>query len=256
MNNLIKMEWYKLRTTKMFYVLLGVVFGINVLLNAVIPVLFRLIAPDQALSLSKISDMISSPMSIGLLMLCVFMSAVSFLYSDFTGGYIKNIAGQVKRRGNIAIAKFVVVGIHNLIFFVVGSASCVLGAALGGRLSLEGNIGSALLTLLLKWLLSMAIASIFLFITVGLNSKTFAVIAAVIFAVNALSLAYLGINTAVATVFKWQNFSFGDYMPDALMGSVNVETGSLVVNALIVSAVFIVGFLLLTVKTFESRDVK
>lgn len=256
MTNLIKMEWYKLRTTKMFYVLLCVVFGVNILINASIPMLMRLIAPDQPVKATAIADVMSSPMSAGLLMLCVFMSAVSFLYSDFTGGFIKNIAGQVGRRGNIALAKFVVIGIHNLIFFIIGAFSNVLGTALGGTLAMDGNIGAALLTLLLKWLLSMALASVFLFITVGLNSKTFAVIAAVVFSVDALSLVYLGINTGISTIFKVQNVNVGHFMPDALMGSVNVADGTLVLNALVVSAVFIVGFVLLTVKTFESRDVK
>ena len=79
---------------------------------------------------------------------------------------------------------------------------------------------------------------------------------AVVFSTGALSLLYLGINSGISALFKVENVSVGDYLPDSLMGSVNAITGDLVVNAIIVAVAFIALFLCLTYIMFKKRDVK
>ena len=165
MTSLVKMEWYKLRTTKMFIVLAAVTAVINMAFVAVVPMAVRAFGgPAEA---TAIADAIASPFGFGLLMIPVFISAVSFLYYDFAGGFIKNYAGQVGTRDKIVAAKFIVLGIHNLIFFALGSLSHVLGLMISGTLVFDGSILAGIGTLLLKWLLSMAICSILMFIAVG-----------------------------------------------------------------------------------------
>ncbi len=189
-------------------------------------------------------------------MIIVFVSAVSFMSLDYSGGFIKNIAGQVGDRGKIVIAKFIAVGIHNLIFFIIGVISSLLGTLIAGQITADAAIMSGILTLLLKWFLSMALCSILLFFAVGIRNKTLATIIGVVLSLNALSLAYLGVNTLVANVFKINDFDFGSFMPDALMNSVSVVNNELVVNALVVGAIFIAVFVTLTYITFKKRDVK
>ena len=126
-----------------------------------------------------------------------------------------------------------------------GSLNHMIGAILGG-----------VMTLLLKWLLSMAVCSILLFFAVGIRNKVLASIVAVVFSVSALSLVYLAVNTAAMNVLKIEGFDLGAYMPDALMNSVNAVTGNLVVNGLVVAAVFIALFVTLTYMVFKKRDVK
>ena len=249
MTNLLKMEWYKLRTSRLFIVLLIVTFALNALLLAALP--FASSALGQEMSATNLSAILASPFALGLLMIPIFISAVSFLYLDFSGGYIKNIAGQLPDRGSIVFAKFIMIGIHNLIFFIVAALSAVLASAATSGLVMDEAIGGGVLTLLLKWLLSLSICTILMFFAVGLRNKTLAILMAVVFSTGAL-----GINSGISALFKVENVSVGDYLPDSLMGSVNAITGDLVVNAIIVAVVFISLFLSLTYIMFKKRDVK
>ena len=256
MMNLIKMEWYKLRTSKLFIVLLSIAFAANLIISIGTPLITKLIMPGMPIPPTPMSSLLSQPFSFMFLMLIVFISAVSFMSLDFSGGYIKNIAGQVGDRGKIVISKFIVIGIHNLIFFIAGVLSSLLGTLIAGQITVDAAVMSGILTLLLKWFMSMALSSILLFFAVGIRNKTLATIIGVVLSINALSLAYLGVNTLVANVFKINDFDFGSFMPDALMNSVSVVNNELVVNALVAGAIFIAVFVTLTYITFKKRDVK
>ncbi|MBQ2358661.1 MAG: hypothetical protein II395_07965, partial [Ruminococcus sp.] len=149
----------------------------------------------------------------------------------------------------------------NFIFLAVGSLTNALGnlaMSATGMLQLtdDGKIGAAIMTILLKWLLSMAIAAILLFVTNGVKNKVLATVIGVILGTGTMSLAYMGLNTAISNIFHTQSFDLDMYMPDALFNSVNVGANVAVINAIVVSLVFIVLFMALTVKVFKSRDVK
>jgi ABC-2 type transport system permease protein len=248
------MEWYKLRTSKLFIILLIVTFALNAIFLASLPMITSALGAEM--TATELSSILASPFALGLLMIPIFISAVSFLYLDFSGGYIKNIAGQLADRGSLVFAKFIMIGVHNLIFFVTAAISAVLATALTGGIVMDAAVWSGILTLLLKWLLSLSLCTILMFFAVGLRNKTLAIIMAVVFSTGALSLLYMGINTGITALFKVENIDVGNYLPDALMGSVNVITGELVVNAIIVAAIFIGVFLWLTYMMFKKRDVK
>lgn len=254
MTNLIKMEWYKLRTSKLFIILLIVTFVLNAIFLASLPMISS--ALGAQMTATDLSSILASPFALGLLMIPLFISAVSFLYLDFSGGYIKNIAGQLADRGSLVFAKFIMIGVHNLIFFAVTAISAVLATGLAGGIIVDAAVGSGILTLLLKWLLSLSLCTVLMFFAVGLRNKTLAVIMAVVFSTGALSLLYMGVNTGISALFKVEDIDVGNYLPDALMNSVNAITGELVVNGIIVAVIFIGLFLWLTYMTFKKRDVK
>lgn len=256
MLNIIKTEWYKLRTTKLFLILAAVVFALNALIQAAVPIVTRIFLQSNEGSVKQLSEMIASPFALGLLMIPVFISAVSFLYADFSGGYIKNLAGQVGNRGKLIFGKLFIIAVHNLIFFAVAVLSNVLGSVIGGQVVADAAVFGGVMTLLLKWLLSVALCSILLFVTTGIRNKTFASIIAVIFSINALSLLYMGLDALLGNVLKLEGFSVTGYMPDALMNSVNAITNTNVVNTVVVSAVCIALFTALSYITFRKRDVK
>lgn len=244
----------------LFIVALIVIAGLNIVVGFAEPVIMRLIPAASASKAVLISDLIASPFSISLLIIFLFMSVVSFSYSDFSGGYIKNIAGQVNNRSSLVVSKFIVIGIHNMIFLLVGAVTRILGAlvgiAMGGAIEFDALIPAALATLLIKWMLIMAISAILLFITTGVRSKTLASIVGVIIGTGALGLVYLGLDTALANIFKLNGFSISNYMPDQLISSVSVGSNIAVINAIIVAVVCTVIFLSLAIKLFKSRDIK
>ncbi len=245
----------------MFFVSLAVIGVFNILLNIGMAFIAKLFTQGMGNAEVVLSDIISTPFYIPILVVLMFVSMVVFSYADIAGGYIKNIAGQLPNKSNLIFSKFIVIGVHNLMFIAVGSLTNTIGTLVTtstgmAQLSYVGNVSAALLTLLLKWLLSMAIAAILLFVTNGIKNKVLGSVIGVIIGTGSLGLAYMGLSTAVDNIFHTENFDLAMYMPDSLLNSVNVAANTAIINAVVVSVVCIAIFLTLTVKVFNSRDVK
>lgn len=255
MSNLIKMELYKLRTSKLFSALLCICAVVNAVFAAVTPLLVKAFS-NESLTVD-LSSAFANPFSMDLLMVFLFVSAVSFFYLDFSDGYIKNIAGQAPNRRSIVFSKLFAVAVHNLIFFIVVALSSILGSAIVGALTVDENIAAGIMTLLIKWLLSIGLCSILMFFAVGLRSKTIATVLSVVFPIGALSLLYMGIDNLLRNVLKVsEDFSLSYFMPDSLISSVNAIKDDLVVNSVVAAVVCIVLFYILTIIVFKKRDIK
>ncbi len=259
MGNLIKMDLRRMLKSTLLKVSLIIIAIINIFVYGVLPIILKMIPNIPKSAPEELCDVLSSPFSLSILSILLFMSAVSFFYADFANGFVKNLAGQVPKRSNLLVSKFVVIGIHNLIFITVGAltelAGLLLGSALGVTFRVSGFVFAAVLTLLIKWMLCMGLCAILMFVTTGVRSKTLASIVGVIIGTGTLAFVYMGLTTAIATIFKI-NINVSDYMPDQLFNSVNVGSNVAVVNAIIVSIVCSVIFLALSVKTFNSKDIK
>ena len=202
-----------------------------------------------------LSRTLANPFALSLLMIFMYISAVSFMYMDFANGYVKNIAGQVKSKGHYVAAKLVAVSVNNFIFFIAGSLTYILAAVLTGKLKVDGDIVGGVATMLLEWLLSIALCAILLFLSVGLRNNTLSVIVAVVLSIGALDLVYSGINYGIHEVLKIDNFDITHYSPSSLFNTVDAIKGDFVLNAIAVSIVFIALFLYLTVYVFKKRDI-
>ena len=263
MGKLIKMELRRLFISKVFYVSMAVVAGVNILLGVIVPILTRVFAPNQKVPDTDLSDIIMSPFSIPIMLVAVMISLVSFAYADIANGYIKNIAGQVSHKNDILFSKFIVVGVHNYIFLLAAVISNIIGIAAGSVLGgsaikVDGifYIGAAFATLSIKWMLLMAMSSILMFVIMGIRNKNVASIVGVFLGTGALALVYLGLNTGLSNIFKTNSININNFVPDQLFGTVNVASGAYVINAVIVAIVCVVLFMALTSKVFNSRDIK
>ena len=237
MANLIKMDLRRLFLSKVFILTMSITAFLNIALATVIPLVTKMFMPDTPAQVMPLSSILGNPFLIGWLIILMFISVVSYSYADMANGYIKNLAGQLPHKSDTIFSKFVAIGVHNLI-------EC------------DAQVFGGILTLALKWLLSMAVCSILLFFTTAVRNKTLAAIVAVIFGTNTLGLVYGGLNFAVSQAFHTNTFDLAMYMPDSLLQSVNAVENIGVLNAVIVSAVFIALFLILTVRVFKARDVK
>ena len=261
MGKLIKMDLRRLFHSRLFIISMGVVALINIVLNVALALILSLFDSAGEIPETLLSDLIVEPFFISLLIIPLFVSVISFSYSDIANGYIKNIAGQIQKRSHTVFSKFVVIGVHNALFLIVGSASNIIGNYAGSafgnmRVTADAGIFQGLATLLIKWMLCMALSSILMFFTTGIKNKTLAVVIGVITGTGALGLVYIGLDAAIANIFKIEGFSLSDYMPDTLYGAVSVASDTAVINSLIVAVVCTAIFLFLTVKVFNNRDIK
>lgn len=261
MANLIKMDLRRLFHSKLFIVLLSVTVGINIVFSILIGIIMKLLPIKSGSPFTEVSSLISDVFSFPFALIIVFVAVTGFFYSDISGGFIKNIAGQVPRRSDLIISKFVSGSIMSLSFFCLGTVSNLIGGFIVSvfgliSLSYETSIAAGLLTLLLKWFISIGIISVLLFVTNALRSKVLAIVLAVLIGTGSLGLAYMGVNSAVANLFHIPDFDLGMYMPDTLISRVNVVENTAVLNSVIVSIVFIAVFLALTIYVFNKRDIK
>ena len=171
MGNLIKMDFRRMTRSTLFVVSLIVIAALNIIWGVVIPIVLKLVPDMPTEGATKLSELIANPFGLPLIIILMFMSVVSFSYADFAGGFVKNLAGQVGNRGSLVISKFIVIVIHNFIFLLVGVLTRILGALLGAAvgtpLQADGLVLAAVATFLIKWMLSMGICAILLFITTG-----------------------------------------------------------------------------------------
>lgn len=258
MSKLIKMDLYRLIRSKMMWICVGIMSLLQLLVVVLGPIILRMLAAFSSESINTsftmtLSDQLNNPFQSFMLIL-VLISAVSFFYADLANGYIKNIAGQVPAKGYTAVSKFIVIIVHNLIFMCFGTLSSVLGGLISPQVTLEFDmdlVPEALAVFFTKLLLLLALCAILLFVCTALRSKTFASVLAVLFGVSALSLVYALINNLLHNISS--DIDITKFVPDELFNS-TVYSNAL--SSIAVAVVYIVVFLALAVKIFNSRDVK
>jgi hypothetical protein len=200
---------------------------------------------------AKLSEILRTPIPALNAMLCL-LSASSFFYADMENGYIKNIAGQMPKRGYTILSKFVTILPHNLLFMLVGVLGDLIGTVFFQRIAVDSAVLDSLRVFALKLLLLQSICAILLLFSGSLQIKSLGTVMAVLFGMGLLTLVYFGIDAGLDKIFPKKSFLLNDYMPDQLLSESNPET----LTALIVSGVTIAVFLWLAIRIFDRKDVK
>lgn len=262
MGNLVKMDLRRLFHSPITMISMAVAAVLNILIQFVVPVLGMVFAPGQKLPDVEASDLIVNPFGFPWSLIFMFAAVVAFSYADIANGFIKNLAGQVKKKSYTVISKFIVTGIYNALFLCACALTNLLGALIvsavfGAKLEFDAAIAQAFGMLAIKWMLLMGVCAILMFVTTGLRVKTLASVVGVLLGTGSLALVYLGLDQAIASIFKVSGFSLSNYMPDTLASEISLTSGaSTIFTAIIVAVVCIVLFMALTVKVFGSRDIK
>ena len=255
MTNLLRMDLYRMRKAKGFRICLLLVFLLALSatpLEALLLYLARLISTEVgSLDDVKLSEILGSPLS-SLNAMLTLLSACFFYYADVENGYVKNIAGQMPKRGYTILSKFLATAPHNLIFMAAAIIGSILGALPFQRFAVDGAVLKGLGTLVSKLLLLQGICAILLLFTASLRSKSLGTVFAVLFGTGILFLAYMGIDAGLDQLLPKKSFSIADYMPDQLFRESRPDA----VAALLVAAVTICVFLWLAVRIFDKKDVK
>lgn len=256
MADLIMMDLYRMRKSKVFWICLLLSFLFAVSAAPFSKLMYSLAnmlgAEEEAFeSVTELAQLIADPLPLlnGMLAL---LSVCSFFYADYECGYIKNIAGQTPKKSASVISKFTAAIPHGLCFMLVGVIGGLIGSLLVGRVTAEGDILNAARIFLFKLLLLQAISTILLLVTGAYRSKPLGTAIAVLAGLGLLSLLYFGIDSALDKLFSNKSFMIGDYMPDQLLRSSDPDT----LVSIVVSAVTIGIFLPLSVSVFNKKEVK
>lgn len=281
LSNLMKMNLFRLFKMKKLWVFSGIIFIVayftpflgkifgNLLLNVAQ-------SANDAQSLAEaqyIVDQLNAPVNMStvfvspyggftILMILVMVSAASYLCAPNSKGYIKNYIGLVGNKGNIVIADFLTICIHNMIMLTAGLLGTFFGTLSTHQIIFDEGIPMSLLIYLIKFLLMMSVSAIVMFLSLGLRNKTLAVVVGVLIGSGALEILYLPLNFGLSKLFQ-SDIDVQHYVPDKLFAwYVNIyDTTALsqeqfIINALIVSAVVIFMFGGYTYILFRKKDIK
>ena len=187
----------------------------------------------------------------------LFLAIFTVLFStaDITSGYIKNIGGQIKERGNLILSKAIVLLIYTglTLFFYLGiQAVCqyaVFGASKWGDMEMfwryfgtEAALHYGLV------LICMAMAII-------LKSNMLSMTLSVCLCVNVLTIVY-GVVDKVLQDMGVKDFSFIEHTVSGKISLLSMTPkASECVNALGIAGVFGILAIFLTVLVFRRRDI-
>ena len=187
----------------------------------------------------------------------LFLAIFTVLFStaDITSGYIKNIGGQIKERGNLILSKAIVLLIYTglTLFFYLGiQAICqyaVFGASKWGDMEMfwryfgtEAALHYGLV------LICMAMAII-------LKSNMLSITLSVCLCVNVLTIVY-GVVDKVLQDMGVKDFSFIEHTVSGKISLLSMTPkASECVNALGIAGVFGILAIFLTILVFRRRDI-
>ena len=256
MANLLRMDLYRMRKAKSFWICLGIAFALALLQTPLawgLSMIGRMLSAETLPfpTTAQMSGIVRDPFLMLNGMLCL-LSACSFFYADMENGYIKNIAGQMPRRGFTVLSKYLAILPHNLTFMVAGIIGNLIGTALFQQILLDGDILDAAVTFLMKVLLIQSICAILLLVTASFQNKSLGTVIAVLMGLGLMSLVYMMIDTGLDQLFQNKGFSVSDYMPDQLLGQLKPP----VLDSILVSLATTALFLPLSVRVFDRKDVK
>ena len=184
------------------------------------------------------------------------MIVASFVGAEQSCGYVKNIAGQLSNRGMTVVSKFIVTCFVQLFVLLVYTVVSILCAFMffGGYIKTYSII-ALIEGLLIRFLLFCAIDAIVLFFCTLTKSHAIAMVIGAIFGIGVTGIVYTAASALLGMVHISVNVAH--FMPDGINGLIGVSNlGTIAVKAIIVSIVFIAGFLFGAILLFKKRDVK
>ena len=260
MGNLIKMDLYRMRKGKTLLITLLIAVVISFAQTPVLKLLSMLMnflggsdssAPDLFPATATLASFFRNPFPLIVGML-VLISASNFFFADLANGYIKNIAGQMPKRGYTVLSKFIAILPHNLLFMVLCVLANLAGSIIFQKITPGADLASAIGTFFLKMLLMQAVCAILLFVTTALRNKSLSTVVAVLVGLGLLGLVYLSIDSLIGQVFKTDFSFFETYMPDQLLSEDAPKALDSILSSLVTGGLF----LLLAINVFDRRDVK
>lgn len=214
--------------------------------------------PEWVTGNIEIGDIISTEMKSGVLAIIVVVFAAIFSNAEQKNGYIKNIAGQFPRRGNLIISKFAAIAIQIFWMMIVFSLITVItGFALWGSRFYLGSFMPILKFLGTQYLLHLGFAALIMFFSIFTRSTAFSMTAGILICTGFAIPIYSIINKLIADIKPSWDFNVGNYMLDRNITQISLAvTSDIMVRGVVVGIVFSVISVLFAMLIIKKRDIR
>ena len=203
-------------------------------------------------------ELISTQMQSGILtLLCVIFTAV-FVNAEQKNGYIKNIAGQLRNRGFLAVSKLAASALQVFLIMAVFTLSTVLAGQIfwGGRLA-AGSAADLLSFLGAQYLLNLGFCALILLLSILTKSSAFSMTAGIIMVLGVLYSVYALISRAVNELLPVNDFNLSLYMLEANIQMTGIGASSdTMQRAVIVGAAFLAVSVISAMAIMKKRDIR
>lgn len=271
MLNLIKMDLYRLFKTKSLktgVIISAMISFVTIAIIAFLSNLVPQLSPDSQVTMTEMMpfvnwrnsvsfyDIILTATNVLSLMVSAVLASI-FINEEQINGYIKNIAGQVKNKGMMIVAKFVALAVMTLFVLIAYTA----GATVSGFVFFNNAITYEGLTQFLavfgtKYVIYLSVNAIILFLCTLTKSKTLSVAVGVIFGSGASIIVYNIISTFIGIVLKLE-VPVASYVPDGLVFGLTMTAPSAeIIKAIALAVAYIVVFIVASMVVMKKRDTR
>ena len=286
MLNMIKMDLYRLVKTKSMYVIWAIMALAIVLTTAMGKMELDRMAETDYINENVVSDKIeeednTEPVNLGMTVnlsvdsgekvtvyqmvyanmkgkftaLFIVIFAVIFATADMNSGYIKNIGGQVKNRGQLVLSKALSVFVYTVITLILFALIQAISNGIFFGYIEWGKMREFLLYFSTETLLHFALAMICMTIAIILRSNVVSMIISVLLCMNVLVILYGVVNKLVYKIGV-KDFNVINYTVTGKMSMLSSElTNKDSIGAVCISIVFIVIMSVFGGIVFEKRDI-
>lgn len=211
--------------------------------------------PTRAGELVTVYDQIYANLHGKFIALFMVIFAVLFTASDISSGYIKNIGGQMKNRGNLILSKAVALFVYTVMTMFFYLIVQTVAQIVCFRNLETGPLKELMIYLAVQTLLHYALLLICMAITIITRSKVFSMSFAVLFCMNVMVILYSTMDKVIAKLGV-EDFELIRYTVTGRMSLLDMTpTAEACGIAVLIGVLFGVAVTALTSHIFRKRDV-
>lgn len=281
MLNMIKMDLYRMFRTKSMYIVWSVLAVALLLTTFLCKTDYDSLSKEDAMQQEQITEPTEENINVGMMVtlptkpgekvtvfdiffansqgkfyaLFLVIFAVIFSTADIGGGYIKNIGGQVQKRGALIFSRSIALAVFTMLT-MVGSFlfQAVANDIVFGELE-WGNLKAILSYFLTELTLHYALMLICMAIAIILKNNVISMVIAVCLTMNVMSIVYGLVNSAIQKI-GIQNFQIYKYTITGKLSLLPMNpSGNECLAAFGVAIVFIVVMISVSSVVFQKRDI-
>ena len=281
MLNMIKMDLYRMFRTKSLYVIWIVLAVALLITTSLCKTDYDSLNEEDAVQQEQIAEPTAENMNVGMMVtlptepgekvtvydiffansqgkfyaLFLVIFAVMFSTADIGSGYIKNIGGQVKKRGALIFSRSIALAV----FTVLTMAGAFLFQAVANYIVFReltwGSSKADLSYFLTELALHYALVLICMAVAIILKNNVISMVIAICLTMNIMSIIYGLINSAVQKM-GIQNFQIYKYTITGKLSLLSMNpSGNECLAAFGVAIVFIVMMISVSSVVFQKRDI-
>lgn len=281
MLNMIKMDLYRMFRTKSMYIVWIVLVAALLLTTFLCKTDYDSLSKEDAMQQEQITEPTEENINVGMMVtlptepgekvtvfdiffansqgkfyaLFLVIFAVMFSTADIGGGYIKNIGGQVQKRGALIFSRSIALAVFTMLTMVGAFLfQAVANYIVFGELE-WGNSKAILSYFLTELALHYALMLICMAIAIILKNNVISMVIAVCLTMNIMSIVYGLVNSAIQKI-GIQNFQIYKYTITGKLSLLPMNpSGNECLAAFGVAIVFIVMMISVSSVVFQKRDI-